>query len=79
MGKIERSVVLENKSVQERQELPLALIMDYNLPTQRIIEKYWDILKYDVLKSFIPEKPRFLYKRATNLRDRLVKNVVEPY
>lgn len=82
VGNIERNVLLQNKPVQERQELPLALIMDYNLQhkqVERIIEKYWNILKYDdILKSFILVKPRFIYKRATILRDQLVKNVVEP-
>lgn len=79
---MDRDALLLNKPAQKRQELPPALIMDYNIQykqVERIIEKYWNVLKCDdILKTLIPDKPRFIYRRATNLRDQLVKNVVEP-
>lgn len=69
VGSMERDILLANKPVEQSNELPLALIMDYNLQykhVKRIIEKYCNVLKHDdILKSLIPEKPRFIYSPVT--------------
>lgn len=63
---MERDTLLVNKPVQDRQELPLALVMDFNLKhkqVERIIGNYWNVLIFDdILKPLSPDKPRFIYK-----------------
>lgn len=58
------------------------VVLDYSIQShevRRIICKYWDVLKQDVhLKGVLPDKPKIVFKRAPNLRDKLVHNVVEP-
>lgn len=60
----------------------ISMVLNYSLQNnevQKIIRKYWNVLKQDVhLKEILPEKPKIIFKRAPNLRDRLVHNVVEP-
>lgn len=56
--------------------------MDFNAQhkqVKRIVRKYWDIIKADRhLGAILPEKPRFTYRRAPTLRDRLARNVLDP-
>lgn len=58
------------------------LVLHYNLQNkdiERIITKYWRVLKQDIsLCDSLPDKPKIIYKRAPNLRDRIVHNVIEP-
>lgn len=41
-----------------------------------ILAKHWYILKAE--NPFISERPKIIYRRAPSLRDKLVKNIVEP-
>lgn len=46
---------------------------------EKIIKKHWNVLKTDpILENIIPKRPRFIYKRAPNLRQELINNVVDP-
>lgn len=60
----------------------LSLVMDFNAQhkqVERIVRKHWDIIKADRhLGAILPEKPRFTYRRAPTLRDRLARNVLDP-
>lgn len=60
----------------------ISVVLDYSTQSyevRRIICKYWSVLKQDAqLKDVLPDKPKFVFKRAPNLRDRLIHNVVDP-
>lgn len=46
---------------------------------EKIIMKHWNILKKDhVLGAALPSQPRFIYRRATTLRDVIAPSVVDP-
>lgn len=46
---------------------------------ERIMKKYWPILKEDrVLSNILPNKPRFVYRKAPTLRNHLLHNVIDP-
>lgn len=57
------------------------VVLDYSVQShevRRIICKYWSVLKQDIhLKDVLPDKPKIVFKRAPNLRFRLVHNVVD--
>lgn len=46
---------------------------------ERIMRKYWPILREDgVLSNILPNKPKFVYRKALTLRNHLVHNVIDP-
>lgn len=46
---------------------------------KKSIKKYWHIISSDPkLKKVFPDEPRMVFKRASNLRDRLVKSDMRP-
>lgn len=59
----------------------IAFITTYNSQyrqVEKIISKHWNVLKTDpVLDAILPQKPQFIYKRAPNLRQDIVKNAVD--
>lgn len=66
------------KKIQLSEAPALVLVLQYK-DVEKIFKKHWHILKGDRhLQSILPEKPVIIYKRATTLRDLIVKNVVEP-
>lgn len=76
-----RTMIHTQKKLSPLLEAP-ALILNYNVQykdIEKIIKKHWYILREDKqLKSILPDKPHIIYKRATTLRDLIVKNVVDP-
>lgn len=43
---------------------------------ENIFKKYWPILqKHPTLKEILPNRPKFIYRKAPGLRTKLVKNV----
>lgn len=58
------------------------IILDFNAQhkeVEKLFKKHWHILKADKhLNAVLPEKPKFIYKRAPTIRDKVVKNVIEP-
>lgn len=75
------AMIHTQKKVSPLSDAP-ALILDFNVQhkdIEKIFKKYWYILKEDKhLQSILPDKPLIIYKRATTLRDLIVKNVVDP-
>ncbi|CAI9613040.1 unnamed protein product [Staurois parvus] len=82
VGVLDRRILLTKSQNNNSMDNVMIIIMPYNKQykdVQRIINKHWDILKLDKdLKDSIPENPRFIYKKAPNIRDKIVKNVLNP-
>ena len=80
--KVPRSALLEIKEKPNNKPDSVPMILDYNIhhkKIEKIINRHWHILKADTkLKEILPERPKFIYKRAPTLRDQLVKSVVDP-
>lgn len=46
---------------------------------ERIVRKYWPILKSDrILSKILPKRTRFVYRKAPTLRNHLVHNIIDP-
>lgn len=75
------SIIHGQKKSQSVLEAP-ALVLDFNVQykdIEKILKKYWYILKGDQHpQSILPDKPVIMYKRATTLRDLIMRNVVDP-
>lgn len=58
------------------------VVLDYNVQykkLERIIARHWPILKCDwTLEPVLPKHPRFIYRKARSLRDRLAPGVIDP-
>lgn len=81
VGRMSRQELLEDKTPTcQLDQVPL--VLDYNFQHKKIeniVSRHWHILKSDKgLGELLPEKPKFIYKRASTLRDRLVKSVIDP-
>lgn len=79
---MERDTLLEDKVKWDgNEDISISIVLDYNLQTwdMKNITKYWQVLKQDVhLGGTLLDEPRFVYKRDLNLRDKIVRNVIEP-
>lgn len=81
VGQMQRKELLEDKTPMCQQD-QVPLVFDYNFQHKKIesiISRHWHILKSDTgLREVLPDRPKFIYKRAPTLRDRLVKSVIDP-
>lgn len=77
---LDRTNLLGNRC-REAEDRRTAYLTNFNYNYKgfkKIIHHYRPILLRDnSLMSFLPIKPRFLYSRAPNLRDKLVHNVLD--
>lgn len=78
---IQREDLLEDKkSTCQQDQFPV--ILEYNIQyrkIEKIITRHWHILKSARgLKDVLPDRPKFIYRRAPTLRDQLVKSVIDP-
>lgn len=62
------------------QDVPM--IMDFNIQhckIEKIFKKHWPLLlAYHQLRKILPDKPKFVYRKAPTLRDIIAKNVLDP-
>lgn len=84
VGRINRDDLLRDNTRSTDRDINdgISVVLDYSVQSnevRRIICKYWSVLKQDIhLRDMLPDKPKIVFKRAPNLRDKLVHNVVEP-
>lgn len=80
--KMDRKTLLNNTRKRRNEQGEILFITGYNnqyKDVERIIHRYWPILQEDrVLSKILPRKPKFVYRRAPNLRNFLVHNAVDP-
>lgn len=82
--RMNRDEMLKDKKRNEnkKDENDAAFLTNFNRhyrEVEKIINKHWKILKTDkILKTFLPAKPKFIYRRAPSMRTRLVKAVLDP-
>lgn len=66
----------------KNKSLGLAFLTGYNTQyrsIESIVKKHWPILQSDqVLKTVLPKKPIFIYRKAATLRNKLVHNALDP-
>lgn len=82
---IDRNTVVEDKvkSIEDNTNVSsYRIILDYNIQYKKlehIIAKHWPILKGDrTLGPVLPDHPRFIYRKAPSLRDRVAPGVIDP-
>lgn len=75
-------LIQDNIKNNQNKDLSGAIIHDYNKQNKKvesIICKHWPILLKDrEMQKVLPSRPQFIYHMAANLRDRLVKSVLDP-
>lgn len=73
-----RDKLIQDKEKEPTRYQELPIIMKYHIQ-HRQVEWYWSLLKADrQLSTILPDKPRFIYRRAPTLREWVVKNVSDP-
>lgn len=79
---MDRRSLLNNNKTHHSSIMDLSFITEYSNQYQQlesIIKKYWPILKEDrTLAAVLPNKPRFIYRKAPTLITHLVHNVLDP-
>lgn len=64
---------LFNKTNKKKDQMEMAFITGFNTQYkafEHILKKYWPILKEDrVLSKILPNRPKFVYRRAPTLRN----------
>lgn len=79
---MDRSSLLHKKERNTHNVAEFAFLTGFNRQykqLENIFKKHWPILKSDrTLGELLPKGPRFIYRRAPNIRNRLVHNVVNP-
>lgn len=81
VNKINRREILHgNKNTSTNKRIPFVTVFNEASPyISRIINRRWGIIKESFPKmSQFQQPPRMSYRRASNLRDRLVKTEVPP-
>lgn len=75
---MQREALLEDKkSICQQDQVPL--VLEYNFQykkIEKIVARHWHILKSP--REVLPDRPKFMYRRAPTLRDQLVKSVITP-
>lgn len=60
----------------------MPIILNYGVQhrkVEKVFKKHWPILTTDKhLKEILPSNPKFTYRRAPTLRDKIARNVVDP-
>lgn len=79
---LDRNTLLNKKIRMKNERKELAFITGFNnqyTDVERIIKRYWPILKEDrVLANILPGKPKFVYRKAPTLWNHLVHNAIDP-
>lgn len=83
LEKIDWFELIKDKRKKQDSRINVApIVLDYNAQhknVEKIIKWHWHILLTDThLKSLHPQIPKFVYKRAPTLRDKIVKNIPDP-
>lgn len=81
VSELSREELIRDKQKKTTQYQEINMILDYNIHRQieHIFKKHWSLLLADhQLCSILPEKPKFVYRKAPTLRDIIVKNVLDP-
>lgn len=79
VAQMDRGKLIEYK-IQQVCQSDQPIILDYSIQ-HRKIEKiiHWHILQTDKhLQSILPNRPRYIYKRAPIIQNQVVKSVVDP-
>lgn len=76
-----RQTLLETK-VKDDKAYDVTFITGFNKQYKHLensIKKYWPILQKDpILNKILPNRPKFIYRRAPGLRTKLIKNIPDP-
>ncbi|XP_073465138.1 uncharacterized protein [Aquarana catesbeiana] len=79
---MDRKELIRDKTRNETTLAVAPIILDFNAQHKRIekiIKRHWHILLADKeLQDKLPPNPRFIYKKAPTLRDKIVKNIIDP-
>lgn len=79
---MDRNIMIEGKKYKKKnQHIEVAFLTGYNRQHKsvKVLKKHWSILQSDTtLKSILPNKPTFIYRRAPSVRNRLVHNALDP-
>lgn len=79
---LDREGLIQDTIKNTENKNTVSLVMDFNIQHKQIeiiFLKYWNIVKADRhLGAILPERPKFMYRRAPTLRDRIAKNVLDP-
>lgn len=86
MAGVKREDLLQPKEgkqgTRNKEEGSLLLVTNYNAQAgliKKILRKHWDVLHLDpTLRSFLPQEPRIVFRRAQNLRDQLTRSYINP-
>lgn len=82
IASMDRKNLFKKNNNKKEKPMDIAFITGFNTQYKdfkHILKKYWPILKEDrVLAKILPNKPNFIYRKAPNLRDYMVHNVINP-
>lgn len=78
---MDRLILIKDKEYNNQQIDRVPIILDYNVQhrqVERIIQRHWHMLQADKhLHTILPNKPKFVYKKAPTIQDNLVKSVID--
>lgn len=82
MAKIDRNVFINKIGEDNKQLDQVPIILKYSVQckqVEKIIQRHKNILKPDKsLQTILPNRPKYVYKNAPTLRDKIVKSIIEP-
>lgn len=82
VAEMNHNELIKDKKKQEMTLDIVPIILDYNIQyrkIERIIKRHWHILLTDRhLKDVLHGNPKFIYKRAPTIHDRIVKSILDP-
>lgn len=82
---LDRGSLIESKTLSvstHKHTDGFGMVFDYNIQCKKIeniIKKHWYILSRNkVLNKILPPIPRFIYRKAPTLRDKLAPGIIDP-
>lgn len=82
---MDKSLMIEGKpdnKKKKKKHTDMAFLTGFNIhhkALKSVIKRHWPILQSDkILKTIIPPRPSFIYRKAPRLRNRLVDNALDP-
>lgn len=79
---MDQAELIKDKQKCDSRVNRVLIILDYNAQykkIEKIRKRHWHILLMDThLQELLPQNPKFVYKRAPTLRDKIIKNIPDP-
>lgn len=77
---MDRIVLMKDREHSNQQIDRVPIILEYNTQykqIERIIQRHWHILQEDKHLHNIPDHPKFVYKKAPTIRDKIIRSVLD--